>query len=142
MSRCLHGLDVVVGAQRAESSEYVLLGSYDVLGGGTKYLVMHIDNPKGLVEKEKGKGMAWLTSTLVPDFVENKIYDEVSKKLKEEFKAKGSTVRVEITEAPPKGAAPSRDLLTGMAVGGGVATLGYFLFRLLTHTKKTVRMGP
>lgn len=141
MSRCLQGLDVVLGAARVEH-DYVLLGSYDVLGGGTKYLVMHIDNPKGLVEKEKGKGMAWLTSTLVPDFVENKIYDEVSKKMKEEFKAKGSTVSVEITETPPKGSKPSSDLLTGMAAGGGVVGIAYLLFRLLTHTKKTVRMGP
>ena len=133
MSRCLAGLDVCIGAAKPRPRENApfVIGTVDILGGGKKYLVLHIDNPGGLVAKEKGSGMAWLTSTLVPDFVESKIYDEVKKKMTEEFKAKGSSVSIDITEMPPKGETPKNDLLTGLGIGALATSVGFALLYFL-----------
>lgn len=137
---CCRGLDAIIGAvDDLDAPGHVLLGSVsiDLVGQerSKKYLVMHIENPSGLVAKEKGSGIAWLTSNLVPDYVENRIYNEVSNRLREDFKAKGSPVDVRITEAPPRGAPVRNDLLTGAFIGGGVAAVVWLLARLLLRKR-------
>jgi len=129
---CCRGLDVLLNRGR---SGRVLVGTValDFLGidAGKKYLTIHVDNPKGLVAKEKGEGIAWLTSLAVPEFVENKIYDTISETLKKEFAEKGSTVSVEIVSTPPKGEKPSTVTREGVFLGLLLAGLGYGVVKLV-----------
>lgn len=120
-TRCCRGLDVLIGG-------HGLIGA--AAGEAKKYLVMHIENPKGLVEKDKGAGIAWATDLLVPEFIENSIYKKVSDKLKEDFKAKGSEVSVDIVQSPPKGAKPTSDLGGGIILGVILAALTYGAVRI------------
>lgn len=112
-SRSCIGLGVIIGAEAKQ------------------YLVLHIDDPKGLVAKEKGSGMAWATSTLVPQFVENKIYEQVKQELEKQFKEKGSPVTVTLTQSPPNGKRPSTDMLGGAILGALVTALGFVVVGLV-----------
>ena len=116
---CCKGLDVVIGAA-ADS-----VGADD-----GKYLVVHIDNPEGLVAKEKGSGTAWAAMTLVPEYVTNTIYETVADQLRQQFKEKGSTVTVNIVQTPPKGQDVSSDLKGGILLGILLSALGYGAVKL------------
>lgn len=106
--------------------------TYDLLGvqPGKQYLTMHIENPKGLVEKDKGAGIAWATNMLMPEFIENTIYQKVKEQLQTQFKEKGSEVSVEIVTTPPKGTKPTSDLKGGIFLGVLLSVLGYGAVKL------------
>lgn len=129
-SGCCKGLDVLLGPGVRVGSRGLVVGAAP--RGGTTYLVMHIDNPSGLVEHEKGSGVAWLTNTLVPEFIENTIYEKVADELKSQFKQKGSTVTVSIVQAPPKGDKPTSDLKGGVFLGALLTAAGFGITKLVS----------
>ncbi len=100
------------------------------------YLVMHIDDPKGLVEKAKGSGIAWATMTFLPDFITNQIYGTVADELKKQFKEKGSTVSIDIVQSPPQGKKPTSDLGGGVMLGVLLSALGYGVVKLVGKAKQ------
>lgn len=116
---CCKGLDVVLGAA-AEN-----VGADD-----GKYLVMHIDNPEGLVSHERGSGTAWAAMTLVPEYVTNTIYEKVADQLRDQFKQKGSTVTVKIVQTPPNGRDATSDLKGGILLGIILSALSYGVVKL------------
>lgn len=134
-SVCCQGLDVLTGCDGNQRS--VVVGTISIGAQAKQYLVLHIDDPKGLVAKAKGAGIAWVTDTLVPEVIENKIYRTVAEEMQKEFKAKGSTVSVEITSSPPKGTKPKSDLLGGVLLGVLSSVLGYGVVKLLSMKRRS-----
>ncbi len=144
---CCKGLDALLGTSRPESyarlgdAEYELLdidkNASDVevlgVGPGKMYLTMHINNPAGLVAKEKGEGIAWATNALIPEFIENTIYNTVGDELKKQFKEKGSDITVDIVQTPPVGKKPTSDLAGGIFFGVLLSALGYGAVKLVTR---------
>lgn len=133
-SRCCKGLDALLAANRGGGAR--VIGSISVVLGdyqpGTKYLTLHVDNPKGLVEHEKGKGLGLLATTLVPELVEKEVYSGIKTELEKQFKEKGSTVTVDITQTPPKGGKLGPVVTReGVFVGILLAALGYGAVRLV-----------
>ncbi len=126
-SRCCKGLDALLAPSIRVGR--TLVG----IAPATKYLVLHVDNPQGLVEKAKGSGIAWAGMTLAPDFIVQQIYDQISSELKKQFKEKGSDVTVEIVETPPKGSKLSSDLFTGTVLGVLLVGLGYGAVKLASR---------
>lgn len=138
MSTCCKGLDVLLDQNRRKNAVVIeeenVIGA--VVGAGAQakqYLVMHIENPQGLVAKEKGAGLAWATNLLVPEFIENTIYSKVADELKKQFSEKGSEVSVQVVSAPPKGEKPTSDLKGGIFMGLLLAALGYGAVKLVTR---------
>jgi hypothetical protein len=101
-SRCCQGLGILIGAATTPAK---------------KYLVLHIENPNGLVAHEKGQGIAWATNMLVPEFIENTIYDHVRDDMIAQFREKGSEVTIDIMSSPPKGEKLTSDLGGGVLLG-------------------------
>jgi len=131
-SACCRGLDVLL---RPAASKGRVIGtvSLDFLGADAKkqYLVLHVDDPEGLVAHEKGSGIAYAAMSLVPEYVENQIYSTIKDELKKQFKEKGSDVDVTITQSPPKGEKPTSDLKGGIVFGMLLTALGYGGYRLI-----------
>jgi len=139
---CCKGLDTLLGSRTrvGDSGSYELLdidknaSDVEVLGAavpGKTYLTMHINNPAGLVAKEKGEGVAWATGMLVPEFIENTIYQKVAEQLVSQFREKGSDITVEITQTPPKGSKPTSDLGGGVLLGVLLSGLAYGAVKLV-----------
>ncbi|MES2179847.1 MAG: hypothetical protein V4550_18445 [Gemmatimonadota bacterium] len=129
---CCKGLDVLLGssAQPGQGADDLIVDVGAAPGAGKTYLTMHINDPAGLVAKEKGEGVAWATGMLVPEFIENTIYSTVADELKKQFKEKGSEITVEITQTPPKGSKPTSDLAGGIFFGVLLSALGYGAVKL------------
>ena len=138
---CCKGLDVLLDSRTrvGDSDSYELLdidknaSDVEVLGTapGKMYLTMHIENPAGLVAKEKGEGVAWATGVLVPEFIENTIYSTVADELKKQFKEKGSDITVDIVQTAPKGSKPTSDLGGGVFLGVLLSGLAYGAVKLV-----------
>jgi len=103
----------------------------------TTYLVLHIDDPQGLVAQAKGSGVAWATMQLMPEFITGQIYSQVADELKKQFKEKGSTVSVDIVESPPKGTKPTTDLPGGIFLGVLLSAMGFGLVKLAGSITRT-----
>lgn len=156
-SQCCKGLDALLGAQRAggasgSGSSWLIGGldlgldpvtqetvnrrmARDLMGAtqpGQTYLVLHVDDPKGLVAHEKGAGVAWAAMALVPEYVNNEVYSQIASQMKEQFREKGSEVTIDIVQTPPKGEKPTSDLKGGILVGLLLAALGWGAVKLVS----------
>lgn len=129
----LKGLDVMTGRARAGGRRIIGSVAIDLTGvdAGKQYLTLHVVDPKGLVAKEKGAGIATLTNWAMPELVENTIYKTVAEELHKQFKEKGSDVEIEIVSTPPKGSKPTSDLRGGVIMGVLISTLTYGVIKLV-----------
>ena len=100
----------------------------DILGAGlgSRIVLIRLRDPNALAKREGG-ALAAFAASLAPDTVEQKVYDEVVKRIREDFdrnKIDAEVTQASVTDArPPIKSVEGPTLLKGVAVGAGATIL-------------------
>lgn len=105
----------------------------DVLG--TVLTLKYTDLPA--LVKSQGGAAGELAFGVLPETIENKIYDTTRKEILKDTQAKGIVADVRVVadkDAPTS--APRRDLLVGVGIGAGGLAIGYGIVRLVLRRRR------